>query len=75
MELKGFFPTGILFHQISNQLADQIESLVVPRLNKLKYAETVKTSYFQDPIVSEEEIKDLTKEVYKCVTYYAKGRI
>jgi len=72
MEIQGFFPTGILFHQVSPQLADQIESLIVPRLNNLDYVQTVKTDYFQDKIVSREELKDLIEEIYKNVTYYAK---
>jgi len=72
MDIQGFFPTGVLFHQISNQLSNQIESLITPKLNKLTNNKTVNSDYNSNKIIELSEINELVNEINKCTEYFTK---
>ena len=77
MEIKGYFPTGILTHQVPDKVSDYIESIVVPRLSNLENAQkytldNVLTDYYQQTdTISRKELLPLTQEIDKCVNYYS----
>ena len=77
MNLNLTFPTGILTHQVEDKVSNYIESIIVPRLKNLENAnkysiDNVSTDFFKDKkIINKKELLPLTKEVTKCVEYYA----
>ena len=70
MIIQNYFPTGILFHEVSSSIANQIESLIIPRLNKLEPNEKVHTDYFKSKIINLHEISGLVRIVNQCVKFY-----
>ena len=46
MNIKNIFPTGIITHQVSPQIADYVEDLVVPRLKHLDFNNENYTDFF-----------------------------
>ena len=80
MELTGYFPTGILTHQVPNKTSDYIESIVTPRLKNLINAKDdydggdVLTDYYKsERIISKEELGPLLQEIYKCIKFYSQN--
>lgn len=71
MKIQGFFPTGVLFHQVPSQLSNQIESLIIPKLNYLERKDETYTDYYKKRIIEINEIKGLVTEIEKCVMFYA----
>jgi len=77
MELKGYFPTGILTHQVTDKVSNYIESIIVSRLKSLENAQkysvdNVQTDYYKpDRIISKKELLPLTQEIDKCINYYS----
>ena len=77
MELKGYFPTGILTHQVADKVSNYIESIIVSRLESLENAQkycndNIQTDFYKsDRIISRKELTPLTNEINKCVKYYA----
>ena len=75
MKIINYFPTGILFDEVSDSLADKIENLIVPRLSQLNL-DTSHENYndFHNPerIISLEELSPLIDKIYECQEYYCK---
>ena len=71
MVIRNYFPTPVLFHQVSSVIADKIEKLIVPRLSKLSTISNVNTDFFnQDKIISIQEISELYEEILKCKNFF-----
>ena len=73
MVINNFFPTGILFQKVDDNLANKIENLILSRISNLKL-DVNHENYndFNNPerIVSLDEISPLVDEIYKCQEYY-----
>ena len=73
MEIKSYFPTPILYHQVEEHIANLVEELIIPRINKLEKKDTLKTDFFSNSkILSLLEIPSLMKEIDKSINYYCK---
>jgi hypothetical protein len=72
MEISNIFPTGVLKHKVSNDIADYIENLITPRLKDLEFKDAVLTDFFKEKIITLEDIQPLVNEIYKCQDYYSK---
>ena len=71
MKINELFPLPVLSHQINPNLADQIENLIVSRIDKLEEKGPVQTDFFSEKsIISLEELKPLVKEIDKCINFY-----
>jgi len=79
MEFTGYFPTGILTHQIPNKTSDYIESIITSRLKNLVNSKQynghdVLTDYYKsEKIISKEELEPLLQEIDKCIKLYSQN--
>jgi uncharacterized protein (TIGR02466 family) len=75
MKIVDVFRVGILTYNVSNKIANDIENLVVPRLNFLNSNADglVNTDYHENSrIINLDEIPELVNEIYKCKDFYNK---
>ena len=72
MEIHDIFKVGILAHNVGDNLANKIENIVIPRINKLNSIDgLVNTDYHQQEfLIKLEEIPELVEEIYKCRDHY-----
>ena len=72
MEIIDAFKVGILQHKVSNNIADKVEDLLIPRLNQLSNKDNmVNTDYFnKDKVFELNETPELIEEIYKCKDYF-----
>ena len=71
MEVSNLFPTGVLKHRVSNDIANYIENLTVPKLSYLEDNGQVLTDFYKGNVITLKEIQPLVNEIYKCQNYYS----
>ena len=73
MNIKNIFPTGIITHQVSPQIANYVEDLVVPRLKNLGFNNENYSDFFnKEEILNINEVPLLKKEIEKCINFFEK---
>jgi len=71
-KFHSIFPIEILTTFIDTKIADSVEKIVTPRLNKLKKGGNVSTDYHEKTkIITPSEFPDLAKEMGKCLMEYS----
>lgn len=67
MQITGYFPTPILTHKVSDELADAIEQHVVKKVDRLNFKEHQHNDYNDDKIVDLiNDLPDLYDEILYC---------
>ena len=72
MNIDTYFPLGVLAHNVNKELADTIETVIVPELTKLERAheDDQFTDYFENKIRVHELFPELINEWVKAVLTY-----
>ena len=61
MRLETYFPVGVLFHDISDELANKVEGVIIPELEKLESLYT-ETDFYDNKIQVDQLIPELLEE-------------
>jgi uncharacterized protein (TIGR02466 family) len=72
MNIESYFPVPVLHHNIDSQLADKVESIIVPKIKELErnHENTQFTDYFENKINVHELLPELIDEWVKAISYF-----
>jgi len=69
MRLETYFPVGVLFHNISDDLANKVEGIIIPELEKLESLYT-ETDFYDNKIQVDQLIPELLEEWIQAMLTY-----